>query len=128
LGQPSPKLSGQSLKAPSLSVGLLILTGARLTEILTLRWEYVDLINGVLRLPDSKTGAKGIFLNEAAAKVLREIPRMAGNPYVIVGKKAGARLINLQKPWRRLRTAANLSDVRIHDLRHSLLASPPVLG
>jgi integrase len=67
------------------AVGLLILTGARLTEILTLRWECVDLTNGVLRLPDSKTGAKDILLNAAAVKLLREIPRMAGNPHVIAG-------------------------------------------
>jgi len=44
---------------------------------------------------------------------------MAGNPYVIAGKNPGARLINLQKPWRRIRGKANLADVRIHDLRHS---------
>jgi hypothetical protein len=44
---------------------------------------------------------------------------MAGNPYVVAGKNRGARLINLQKPWRRIRAKANLADVRIHDLRHS---------
>jgi integrase len=101
------------------AIGLLVLTGARLTEILTLRWEYVDLENGVLRLPDSKTGAKLIYLNGAAIKLLRSMPRMQGNPFVIAGKKAGARLINLQKAWRRIRAKAGLNDVRIHDLRHS---------
>ena len=117
------------------AIGLLILTGARLTEILSLRWEYVDLANGVLRLPDSKTGAKDIFLNEASVKLLREMPRMAGNPHVIAGKKEGARLVNLQKPWRRLRAAADLRGVRIHDLRHSFASvaagagmSLPVIG
>ena len=117
------------------AIGLLILTGARLTEILTLRWEYVDLADGVLGLPDSKTGAKDIYLNEAAAKLLREIPRMAGNPYVIAGKKSGARLVNLRKPWRRLCMAAKLQGVRIHDLRHSFASiaagagmSLPVIG
>ena len=101
------------------AIGLLVLTGARLIEILTLRWEYVDLENEVLRLPDSKTGAKPIYLNAAAINLLRTMPRMAGNPYVIAGKNPGARLINLQKPWRRIRAKANLADVRIHDLRHS---------
>ena len=117
------------------AIGLLILTGARLTEILSLRWEYVDLANGVLRLPDSKTGAKDIFLNEASIKLLREMPRMAGNPHVIAGKKEGARLVNLQKPWRRLRATADLHGVRIHDLRHSFASiaagagmSLPVIG
>jgi Site-specific recombinase XerD len=101
------------------AIGLLVLTGARLIEILTLRWEYVDLENDVLRLPDSKTGAKLIYLNAAAINLLRTMPRMAGNAYVIAGKNPGARLINLQKPWRRMRAKANLPDVRIHDLRHS---------
>ncbi len=101
------------------AIGLLVLTGARLTEILTLRWDYIDLENAVLRLPDSKTGAKEIYLNHAAIKLLRTMPKMAGNPFVIAGSKPGSRLVNLQKPWRRIRAAANLDDVRIHDLRHS---------
>jgi integrase len=44
---------------------------------------------------------------------------MQNNPYVIAGKNVGARLVNIQKPWHRIRTAANLGDVRIHDLRHT---------
>jgi integrase len=117
------------------AIGLLVLTGARLTEVLTLRWDYVDLENQVLRLPDSKTGAKLIYLNDAATRLLRTMPRMVANPFVIAGKKQGARLINLQKPWRRIRAAANLDDVRIHDLRHSFASvaagagmSLPVIG
>jgi integrase len=117
------------------AIGLLILTGARLTEILTLKWEYVDLRNGVLRLPDSKTGAKLVYLNDSAVHLLRSMPRMQDNPYVIPGKRTGARLINLQKPWRRMRAKANLPDVRIHDLRHSFASiavgagmSLPLLG
>jgi integrase len=101
------------------AVWLLILTGARLSEILTLKWSHVDVDNGVLRLPDSKTGPKLIYLNSAAIALLRTIPRLEGNPYVIVGKRPGARLVNLQKVWRRLRAQAGLDDVRIHDLRHS---------
>jgi integrase len=101
------------------AIWLLILTGARLTEVLTLKWAYVDIENSVLHLPDSKTGAKPVYLNVAAISLLQSIPRMEGNPYVIAGKIAGARLINLQKPWRRLRKQAGLEDVRIHDLRHS---------
>ena len=40
-------------------------------------------------------------------------------PYVICGEKAGQHLVNLEKPWRRIRAAAKLDDVRLHDLRHS---------
>jgi integrase len=96
------------------AIGLLILTGARLMEILTLRWEYV-LENEVLRLPDSKTGAKLIHLNAPAIDLLRALPRMAGNPHVIAGKKDGASLVNLGKPWRRICAKAGLTDVRLHE-------------
>jgi integrase len=101
------------------AVALLALTGPRLTEILKLKWGYVDLVDGKLCLPDSKTGAKEIYLNDAACAILRDIPRLAGNPYVIAGRLEGVRLINLQKPWCRIRAAAGLCEVRIHDLRHS---------
>lgn len=98
---------------------LLLLTGARLSEITTLKWDYVDLDNALLRLPDSKTGKKVIRLNVPALQVLSALPRVEGNPYVIAGHRPGAHVINLQKPWRRIRAQAGLADVRIHDLRHS---------
>jgi len=114
---------------------LLVLTGARLSEILTLKWSYVDFDNTLLRLPDSKTGAKVIYLNAPALQILTDLPRLEGNPFVICGRREGARLINLQKPWRRIRKTAGLDDVRIHDLRHSFASvaagsgqSLPVIG
>jgi integrase len=125
----------QTQKTESPFIGLLLLTGAPLTEVLTLRWDYVDLANGVLRLPDSKTGAKPIYLNDAAIRLLRAMPRMEANRYVIAGGKPGGHLVNLQKPWRRIRVAANIADVRIHDLRHSFASvaagagmSLPIIG
>jgi integrase len=137
LGSVMASLQAGSRENPFVLValGLLTLTGARLTEILTLRWTYVDLEGQTLRLPDSKTGAKTIYLNPAAVDLLKATPRMAQNPYVIVGRQPGARLINLQKPWRRIRALAGLNDVRIHDLRHSFASigvgaglSLPVIG
>lgn len=109
------------------AIRLLALTGARLSEILTLRWEFVNFERAMIRLPDSKTGAKTLYLNAPALNVLTEIPRVDGNPFVIVGERKGARLVNLQKPWRRIRAAAGLDDVRLHDLRHSF-ASAAVAG
>ena len=70
-------------------------------------------------LPDSKTGRKAIHLNAPALALLQTIPRLEGNPYVICGERAGRHLVNLEKPWRRIRAAAKLDDVRLHDLRHS---------
>lgn len=106
---------------------LLILTGARLSEILTLRWEHVDFESRLLRLPDSKTGKKTIALPAPALDILASLPKQEGNSFVICGAMTGAHLVNLQKPWRRIRKDAGLDDVRIHDLRHSF-ASVAVAG
>jgi integrase len=101
------------------AIKLLIFTGARLSEILTLEWDWIDFQRGEARLPDSKTGAKTLHLPAPAMSVLGDLPRVEGNPYVIVGNVAGARLVNLEKPWRAIRKAAGLDDLRLHDLRHA---------
>jgi integrase len=106
----------ESLQAVS-AILLLIYTGCRLSEILTLRWDYVTTHH--LELPDSKTGRRRIPLPREAYDILAELPREAGNPYVIVGEVPGERLINLQKPWTRIRKRAGIPDVRMHDLRHT---------
>jgi integrase len=107
---------------------LLIFTGARLGEILGLRWEWVDFETALIRLPDSKTGAKPLFLNAPAREVLAKLPRIEGNPHVIVGAVTGAALVNLEKPWRRIRDAAGIPDVRLHDLRHSFASTGAGMG
>src|SRR6185312_6044110 len=69
------------------AVRLLILTGARLREILHAKWDYVNWERGALDLPDSKTGKKTVYLSAAALAVLQDIPRVHGNPYIIPGEK-----------------------------------------
>jgi integrase len=101
------------------AVNLLVFTGARLGEVLGLQWEWIDFERGEARLPDSKTGAKTLHLPPPARAVLADLPRLDGNPYVIAGAKEGAALVNLEKPWRAIRKAAGLDDVRLHDLRHA---------
>lgn len=110
------------------AVRLLIFTGGRLGEILTLQWPHVDFEASCLRLADSKTGAKVVHLNAPAAAVLAALPRDDGSPWVIPGAKAGAHLVNLQKPWRRIRSKAGLDGVRLHDLRHSFASAAVRLG
>ena len=105
------------------AIRLLIFTGARLGEILSLEWTSVDLQRNLLLLPDSKTGQKTIRLNPQAANILRGLSRQPGNPYVIVGRRAGRRLVNLQKAWRRIRKQAGIEDVKLHDLRHSFASA-----
>jgi integrase len=117
------------------AIRLLLLTGARLSEVLTLQWRFVDLSRRMIFLPDSKTGQKPITLNDPAIAVLDALPQVADNPYVIVGHRHGAHMVNLQKPWYQVRTLAKLPGVRLHDLRHTYASyavaagfSLPVLG
>ena len=107
---------------------LLMLTGCRRNEILTLRWEDVHLQTQELHLTDSKTGPRTVSLSPEAAQVLAQLPRLPGNPWVIPGAKPGARLSSLFEPWRRVRARAGLDDVRIHDLRHSYASRALALG
>jgi integrase len=110
------------------AIRLLMLTGCRLNEIMTLKWGYVDLRGREFRLPDSKTGAKIVHFGETAAEVLKGIEKLDDNHWVITGRKEGARLTDLQHPWRRIRARAGLPDVRIHDLRHSYASGALALG
>ena len=137
--------SGRESPYAVAAIRLLIFTGCRRNEILEARWDWVDFERGLLLLPHSKTGAKAIYLNTEAIRILKALPRVEGNPYIIVGAKEGQHLINLRKAWVRIRTRAKvnpstgrdgeLQHVRLHDLRHSyasLLASDgaslPMIG
>jgi integrase len=107
---------------------LLLLTGARLSEVLSLRWEWVDVSKKIIWLPDSKTGQKPIFLSEPAMHVLEALPRIIGNPHVICGSRPSAHLVNLHKPWQRICTASGLTGIRLHDLRHSFASAAVASG
>jgi integrase len=101
----------------------LLLTGARLNEILKLKWRYVDLERGLLLLPDSKTGKKAITLNSASAAILSEMKTKADvkkdGEYVFYGVDSEIPRSDLKKPWAAVTELAGLEGLRIHDLRHS---------
>jgi len=99
------------------AVRLLLLTGARLREILDLKWDYVDLERGLLFLPDSKTGRKTIVLNAPAIVIIASLPRMSS--FVIAGEQQDKPRADLNRPWRAIVRRAGLQGLRIHDLRHT---------
>ncbi|MCB5201665.1 site-specific integrase [Neorhizobium sp. T786] len=96
-------------------VELLCFTGARLGEIKNAKWEWVK--DDGLHLPDSKTGEKVVPLSSLARDVLATIPQVEGNPYIIVGRRKGAHLVNVSKPWTELMKAAHIENLVRHDLR-----------
>lgn len=110
------------------AIRLLIFTGCRRNEILTLKWDYVDFDDGCLRLPESKTGAKIVQLSAPALEILQSIDRKSDNPYVLVSRKPRCHLVGLNHVWLRIRTKARIPDVRLHDLRHSYASVAVGLG
>jgi len=101
------------------AIRLLALTGLRQNEVLSLRWEDVDLAGGTVTLRDSKTGPRTVLLNTAAREVLSNVHAHREAGWVFPGKSQGKPWVNLSKPWDRVRKRANLDGVRLHDLRHS---------
>lgn len=102
---------------PVAAIRLLLLTGARLREILHLQWAHVDFERGLLMLPDSKTGKKTIMLNAPALSILAALPR-AGR-FVIAGDDPEKPRADLHRPWALVSKRAGLEGVRLHDLRHT---------
>ncbi len=107
---------------------LLMLTGCRKSEILTLRWEDVDLRAGEIQLRDAKAGARAVAISPSARRVLGGLTRVAESPWVFPGRNPGRHYQNLNIPWRLIRARAGLNDVRIHDLRHSFASRALALG
>ena len=99
---------------------LLLLTGARKSEILKARWEHVRLDLRLLVVPLSKSGKpRHIPLSDEAIAVIRSIPRQQGLPWLFPGHAPGKPLSDLYLFWNKIRRELGLADVRIHDLRHT---------
>lgn len=121
LGKVLSKVEKKNKEWPSVVtlVRLLILTGARQSEIINLKWEDVDFDLEILRIPDSKTGAKLIPMSGPVREILEKAPRIVGNDYVCFGRKPGEPLKWPHGSWSKIRKKAEIEDVRLHDLRHS---------
>jgi len=118
MGRAISRRSPEDWRAIAL-IRLLIFTGTRLQEVVTMRWAEIDTTRGIARLLDSKTGAKNVFLPAPALEVLSRLPRIDSNPFVLPGDRVGQHFNGPQKAWQRIRALAKLDDVRIQDLRHA---------
>jgi integrase len=107
-------------------IRLLLMTGARWGEIRTLRWEWVDWSRGTARLPESKTGAKTLYLFPGALGVLRGLDPQA-HGLALPGLRGKPRA-HPRTQWLRICTAAEIDNLRLHDLRHTFASFGATLG
>ena len=131
LGQVLDEVSGNGSQISAgavTTIRLLMLTGCRKTEIMTLRWEHVDLDRAEMRIVDGKTGSRTVHLSPSAVGVLKALPRAPGNPWVVPGAKPGKHMTDIDGAWKSIRARAGLDDVRIHDIRHSYASRALALG
>lgn len=110
----------RSDRPEALALRLLLLTGARKSEILKARWENLNLENKLLTVPLSKSGKpRHIVLSDAAIAVIKAIPQKAGIPWLFPGHAKDKPLSDLYLFWNNFRKELGLKDLRIHDLRHT---------
>ena len=115
-----------SRRAQADIIRLLLLTGCRKSEILTLRWSEVD--GGMLRLTEAKTGPRTVWLSEAAQAVIARQPRTA-SAFVFPSPRDPARPQSHNLGfWHRARREAGIEDVRLHDLRHTVASQAVAKG
>lgn len=104
----------------ALALRLILLTGARKSEILYATWDNVNLERRLLTVPLSKSGKpRHIVLSRAALGVIAQIPRKVGSPWLFTSEITGKAIPDIYLFWNRFRRGIGLEDVRIHDLRHT---------
>lgn len=101
------------------AIRLFMLTGCRKSEILSLRRDEVDFQTRHLRLTDAKTGPRSVPLNDAAIRILEDLPRIGSSPFVFPSDSASGHIRDVQYLWRKIRKTADVEDVTIHDLRRT---------
>lgn len=105
----------------SLIALFLLSTGCRLNEVLSAKWSDVDLDKGVftIRATNSKSKRlRAVPLNGTALEVLKQLDTQGRFDHLFINRKTGKPYVNITKVWQRLRTAAGLKHLRLHDLRH----------
>lgn len=101
-------------------VGLLLLTGARVSELLNAEWRNVHLDRRAWLIPTSKTGkARHVPLSQAAIDIIERLPRFGGCPYLIPNPETRLPFVSIKRAWQTARKEAGLTDLHVHDLRHS---------
>jgi integrase len=101
-------------------VALLLLTGARVSELLHAEWRHVNVERRAWLIPLSKTGkSRHVPLSQAAVDVIEQLPRFDGCSYLLPNPETRLPFVSIKHSWQTARKAAGLGDLHIHDLRHS---------
>ncbi len=101
-------------------VGLLLLTGARKSELLQAQWQHVDLERKVWFIPTSKTGkSRHVPLSQPALDCIEQLPRFDACPWLLPNPETRKPYSDIKRAWTTARAVAGLPDLHIHDLRHS---------
>ncbi len=120
IGEAMMGLEGEGVNRTVIdALRLLLLTGCRRGEVTTLKWDHVDFDHGMLRLPDSKTGAREVPLGSAALQLLANLPRTKGIEWVFPASRGKGSTKGLPRIWKAVLKRAGVAGVRIHDVRHT---------
>lgn len=101
-------------------VGLLLVTGARVSELLQAQWHHVDLERRWWLIPMAKNGSgRRVPLCQAAIDIIQQLPKIKGCPWLLPNLESGKPFITIKHSYQKARKDAVLGEVRLHDLRHS---------
>jgi integrase len=120
-----PRLFQAIAEEPNLYVRTMVwtalFTGARRSEVLTMRWDDVSLTRAEWRIPQTKAGRPHrLPLPAPLVVLLRSLPRAEGIPFVFPGHNGAGPIQNIKRAWDRIRVKAGMPDVRFHDLRRTV--------
>ncbi|GAB2901697.1 hypothetical protein GCM10027046_33440 [Uliginosibacterium flavum] len=119
-GKISQALSNSSNEMVELALTLLLETAMRVSEpLLHAAWRDVDFDRRILKLTDAKAGPREVPLSPGALEVLLKLKALQGSECTPESKILPLTYETLKAAWRRAREAAEVEDVRIHDLRHT---------
>ena len=105
----------------TLAIRLQFEFAARMSEILELRWDWIDISNRRVVWPDSKTGGMSKPLSAEALQLIQTVPRYLDSDFVIPSLSDGSRPMSkhtYSAGWRRILERASLPHCGTHAVRH----------
>ena len=108
---------------------LLLLTGARKSNVFAMKWEEISFARKIWRIPDTKNGEPvNIPLTAEAIEILERRKQNSQSPFVLPGTGKSGHIADIKKAWHRILKRANIQDLRIHDLRRSVGSYMAITG